>query len=548
VGKKRLTPENLANILLAFVGQTVQCDQPRAWTLAQVEMDILTLINGLPISCVSGDPQTTITDLTDDSRTVTTGSLFIARSGATEDGSRYIADALKNGAAAILTAHPDRVPPTDALILACDDPRALTAELASRFFDHPSRKISLIGITGTNGKTTTATMIRHLLNAADTPCGLIGTVEIDDGQTATPASLTTPGIIEINRLLARMIDHGCTACAMEVSSHALDQGRVATLDFDAAIFTNLTGDHLDYHGTMDAYAEAKSKLFAMLDHENHLAVLNHDDPASTHMARAISRTDVNQVWYGLDQEEADYHATIQHAHARGTDLLLTTPRFAQRPIRLPLVGRHNVANLLAALAVVEWATGAEQDWADAVSSLTPVPGRLEPVRLLDGSEPPFAVLVDYAHTDDALKNVLTALRPLTGGRLRVLFGCGGDRDKTKRPRMAAIACEYVDDIFITSDNPRTEDPEQIIADIRTGVPTSMNPQITVTVDRAEAIVKIIESAEPHDIVLLAGKGHEDYQIIGHDKRPFDDRIEAGRALAARFDHGECLSNQQGEQA
>lgn len=517
--------------------------------LTLVEMDIQALINGLPITAVCGQTQAPITDLTDDSRTVTDGALFIARSGTKEDGSRYVADALRRGAAAILTAHPEQVPPTDACILKCDDPRSLTEVLAKRFFNDPSRRLKLIGVTGTNGKTTTVTMIRHLLNAASQRCGLIGTVEIDDGQTTTPATLTTPGIIELNRLLARMVTHDCTACAMEVSSHALDQGRVASLNFDAAVFTNLTGDHLDYHKTMDAYAAAKAKLFAMLDADHQLAVVNTDDPASVQMLDALNRdAAVKRICYGINRTDVAYHAQIVRADALGTDLILNTRHFKNRPIRLPLIGEHNVANLLAALSVVEWVSGPDHDWLEAVASLTPVPGRLEPVRLPDESEPPFAVLVDYAHTDDALKNVLAALRPLTRGRLRVLFGCGGDRDRSKRPRMAAVAGQYADHIYITSDNPRTEDPQQIIDEISLGIPTMKKKNVSIIVDRGEAIATIIQEAQPHDVLLLAGKGHEDYQIIGHEKRSFDDRDRARSELMARLGYGHDSLNQEGEKA
>jgi UDP-N-acetylmuramoyl-L-alanyl-D-glutamate--2,6-diaminopimelate ligase len=325
-------------------------------------------------------------------------------------------------------------------------------------------------------------------------------------------------------LLAEMVANGCDAAVMEVSSHAMDQGRVAGLDFDAAVFTNLTGDHLDYHGTMDAYAAAKAKLFESL-RPCAKAIVNADDPAGRRMLRD---TTARKLTFGVS-ESADCRIALHRATARSIDCTYTGP-WGAIDVTVPLPGKHNAANLAGALLTMHALGFNVSELAEAVDQCPPVPGRLEPV---PGSAD-FDVLVDYAHTDDALANVLTALRPMTKNRLRVVFGCGGDRDKTKRPRMAKIACELADDVVFTSDNPRTESPEQIIDDIVAGVPESKRESVVVEPDRGAAIRLVINAAGPGDVVLIAGKGHEDYQILGAVKHHFDDREQAAAALADRF--------------
>ncbi|HEX7008865.1 MAG TPA: UDP-N-acetylmuramoyl-L-alanyl-D-glutamate--2,6-diaminopimelate ligase [Phycisphaeraceae bacterium] len=520
-------------------------------------MQLNPLIQGLGLVLERGSGQTPVQDLTDDSRQARPGCLFIARSGATADGRSFIRDAICRGAVAIVAPDPAPadLPPSTAWVRSKAADQHLAGRLAERFFDHPSAKLRLIGVTGTNGKTTTTFLIQHLLNQAGLPCGLIGTVRIDDGssQGPRPAQLTTPGAIELSRLLANMVQAGCRAAAVEVSSHALHQGRTQALAFAAAVFTNLTGDHLDYHHTLDAYADAKAILFAQLP-PTAWAILNAQDPYAARMASAFAGPASRRLWTKLTPSPApaDHPPTepacqahILSATAQGSRVQLTGP-WGSLEATLPLVGRHNVSNALQAVAAAYALLGDEimRNLPEALASCPPVPGRLEPVSAPPPSPPdarpsPPAVLVDYAHTHDALENVLRALRPVTHSRLIVLFGCGGDRDKTKRPKMAQVACQLADRVYITSDNPRTEDPRAIIDDILQGVPPHMldspaqpdaPPRVVIEPDRAAAIQRCILEAQPGDTVLLAGKGHEDYQIIGTTKRPFDDRLHAAKAL------------------
>jgi len=463
----------------------------------------------------AGSPNAVVSDVRDDSRQIVPGALFVARRGTADDGSKYIDDAMSRGAAAAVR---------------CD---ALTmGRLAERFWGEPSQKLKLIGITGTNGKTTVAYMVRHLLNATGRKCGIMTTVEVDDGDTsggAEPraAELTTPGSCEISRTLARMVANGCAAAVMECSSHALDQGRCDALDFDVAVFTNLSGDHLDYHETMEQYAAAKAKLFQLVGEG--FRVTNADDAWSTHIVGNRGKT----IRYGLAREDTDATLTATIVDCTASESVVEVGWDDEHArIALPLVGQHNIYNMLAAIGTTAGECISMTQLAQVVSQIEGAPGRLERVTDADA---PFTVLVDYAHTDDALRNVLESLRPLvpTGAALRVLFGCGGDRDKTKRPRMAAAACGLADHVVITSDNPRTEDPQAIIADIEAGVPGACRDRVTTIVDRRDAIEHIIRTAEPDDIVLIAGKGHEDYQIIGKTKHPFDDRQVARAILQSR---------------
>lgn len=487
-------------------------------------MTISKLIEGLPVRLARGGADPAITAVVEDSRGATPGCLFIARGGTKADGRRFIADAVRAGAAAVLTDDPASVP-AGAVILQADDVALAAAFLAERFAGEPSSKLRLIGVTGTNGKTTTTYLIRHLLNRAGIRCGLIGTVQIDDGASVIPASLTTPPAVEISSLLARMVANGCDACVMETSSHALHQRRVGGLRFIGGVFTNLTGDHLDYHGTMEEYAAAKAMLFENLPRDG-FAVVNIDDPTADRM---IARCAVRVISCSVNERDASCVARIGRQTIRDVEVSFLG-QWGGFEMRLPLVGRHNVMNALQAAAV-----GAAMDLdaatlAAGLSTCPAPPGRLEPVTKPDDD---LTVLVDYAHTDDALRNVLSALRPLvpTGASLRVVFGCGGDRDRTKRPRMAAVAASLADDIIITSDNPRTEDPQAIIEEILTGVPGNHAAHVCAVVDRTQAIAAAIERSRPGDVVLIAGKGHEDYQIIGTTRRPFDDRLVAKAALA-----------------
>lgn len=428
--------------------------------------------------------------------------------------------------------------------------QSLCSELAERFFDYPGSKLGLVGITGTNGKTTTAFITQHILGELGIRCGMLGTVWVDDGKHRQPAELTTPGPIDVSRYLAAMVDNGCQAAVLEVSSHALHQGRIAGLDFDVAVFTNLTGDHLDYHSTMKEYASAKALLFQSLASSS-VAVVNADDEYAGNILEGcgarVLRCRVRQVKRaGQSEHNPDVlplgcEARLEELGVNYNHVVFSGP-WGQLPLRLPLIGQHNVSNALHALTA-SYALGAilgidmsRSGLIDALACCPQVPGRLERIDLSgssDGTLP--TVLVDYAHTHDALENVLLALRPLVSGKLICLFGCGGDRDKTKRPKMAAVACKYADEVIVTSDNPRTEDPNGIIADITAGVPQRDEAYVTVVPERHDAIIKAIQRGEGDkgDLILIAGKGHEDYQIIGREKHPFDDRLEAAEALRGR---------------
>ena len=468
---------------------------------------------------LSGVPNVTVTDVAEDSRQVQVGGLFIARPGTRTDGSQFLNDAAERGAAAAVVS--SRIAGIPLPQVVTEDIARAASVLANLHAGSPSQSLRVIGITGTNGKTTTAYLLRHVLNQLSIRCGLIGTVEIDDGRSRREAAMTTPGSCEVARLLGTMRDKGCRACAMEVSSHALDQQRVAGVTFAGAAFTNLTGDHLDYHGTMDDYAAAKARLFALLS-DHAVAVINDDDPWASRIGRDC-RGRIIRFGFG---KSADFRARDISVTAQGTNFVLMAPD-GRVEVTSPLVGRHNVENMLAAAALAGEVFGLSvQQVARGLRDAQGAPGRLQAVRLGQ----PFAVLIDYAHTDDALENVLQALRPITRGRLRVLFGCGGDRDRTKRPRMARTAEKLADDVYITSDNPRTEDPQRIVEEVASGLSSTGRSRAIIEPDRRNAIERILCDAEPGDVVLIAGKGHENYQIIGSEKRHFDDTEEAMRVL------------------
>ncbi len=500
------------------------------------------LLPGLPLELVRGAPETFIHDLTEDSRTVTPGCLFVARPGLKSDGRAFIADALSKGAVAVLTDDPG-VPVASAALLVSPQLPLATALLAERFFASPSRALHLIGVTGTNGKTTTVHLVHQLLNRAGSKCGLIGTVQVDDGFALRPGTLTTPMPIDLSRVLARMVEAGCRNAVMEASSHALHQGRTAALSFRTGLFTNLTGDHLDYHKTMESYAAAKAILFERLPSaaDGGCAIANFEDPWAPSIVRDCR---ARLIGFGFGEPPAAFAARtsevltarILRMSVRGTRAHFTGLGI-DADLDLPLVGRHNVANAMgAAILALQCGLPADQVL-ESLSSCAPPAGRMEPVFVPGAPDPEFTVLVDYAHTDDALDNVLRAARGIVvpPGRLIVLFGCGGDRDRTKRPRMAAAACSRADLVWITSDNPRTESPDAIVAEILAGVPSGYGGRVKVEVDRRTAIRSLVaHEAQPRDVIVLAGKGHEDYQIIGTTKRPFDDRAIAREAMAQRL--------------
>ncbi|HMN95353.1 MAG TPA: UDP-N-acetylmuramoyl-L-alanyl-D-glutamate--2,6-diaminopimelate ligase [Phycisphaerales bacterium] len=477
---------------------------------------------------------TEVSSVHEDSRLVGPGSLFVARRGTSADGASFLEDALRRGAAAILVEvrlaleARSQIGGRAALLVAEDAARA-GARLAEAVAGFPSRALDLVGVTGTNGKTTIAFLVQQLLSFAGRRCGVIGTVLVDDGASTRSASLTTPAAPELSAILARMVGNGCSAAALECSSHALAQRRTAGLRFAAAIFTNLTGDHLDYHGSMEEYGAAKAGLFAGLDSDA-VAVVNADASAAERMLRDCR---ARRIRCSLRTPEAEWFAHLDAIDPSGISARLHAP-WGSSQIKVPLAGTHNLMNALEAAAAVHALGVPGEAIVEGLARVTAPPGRLERVEVPGGH---FTVLVDYAHTDDALDNVLRALcavRP-AGARVIALFGCGGDRDRTKRPRMAAVAARLADQVVITSDNPRTERPEAIIDEILTGVPAEKRAIVRCEVDRARAIEEAIESAAEGDIVLIAGKGHEDYQIIGSARRPFDDRAAARAAIARRFE-------------
>ncbi len=471
---------------------------------------------------LSGLPDVTVTGICEDSRQASPGVVFVAKAGTRTDGGAFIADARARGAVAVVVG--ERRADCALPQIVVPDPGAAASVLAHVFHSRPCRAMRVLGVTGTNGKTTTTYLIRHLLSRAGQRCGMVGTVEIDDGRSRREATMTTPGAVELAGLLASMRDKGCRGVAMEVSSHALHQGRAAGIDFSGAAFTNLTGDHLDYHGTMENYAAAKARLFELVDPAG-VAVVNAEDKWSDRMIQDCAAR-IMRFGFGA---KADYRATGISVTAGGSKFTLHTPD-GKADVDMGLIGRHNIENALAAAALVgEVFHQTVAQIAQGLGDAAGAPGRLQSVRCGQ----PFAVLVDYAHTDDALINVLTALRPLTAGKLRVVFGCGGDRDRTKRPRMAVAAEKHADCLYVTSDNPRTEDPQAILDEIVAGLSRKLGRSICVEIDRRKAIEQALSDAQAGDVVLIAGKGHENYQIIGATKHHFDDTEEATRVLKAR---------------
>jgi UDP-N-acetylmuramoyl-L-alanyl-D-glutamate--2,6-diaminopimelate ligase len=466
-------------------------------------------------------------DLADDSRAVVPGGVFIAVRGAERDGHDYLDDARARGAAAAIVEDPAR---TTLPCIVVREGRRAAAIAAAAAFDRRQRRLRLYAVTGTNGKTTTVGILRHLLDAPGAPAASIGTLGVLVGSEGAPTEggggLTTPGPVELQRVFRRLVERGVRTVAMEVSSHSLDQRRVEGVSFDAAVFTNLTRDHLDYHGTMEAYLAAKARLVENLSPDG-VAVVNADDPAWAALPAAP-----RQVTFSAEGREASLRALeVRHA-PRGSELLLEADG-ERRRARLPLIGSFNIANALGAAAAA-WATGTSLDAiVERLATLPQVPGRLEML-----SERP-TVLRDYAHTPDALERALEAVRPFVRGRLIVVFGCGGDRDRGKRPVMGRIAQEGADVAVVTSDNPRTEDPEHILNEIVAGM--SVDERVVRIEDRREAIAHALEIADRDaDVVLLAGKGHETYQIRGTVKHPFDEKAIVRELLdhaARRADAG-----------
>lgn len=483
-------------------------------------MKLSELVDVLHVKTIESQIDVDVSGIETDSRRVKPGDVFIALRGFTVDGHDYIETALKRGAAALVVEKP--VAASVPVVVVPDTRRAM-GFLANRLYDYPSHQLNLIGITGTNGKTTTTHFISQLLQSAKRPTGIIGTIGVKFGEQILPARNTTPDVIELQQHLRWMVDQGATHTAMEVSSHALHLGRTRGTRFHTAVFTNLTQDHLDYHGTMEEYRAAKGLLFSQLGndyaHDTQVAVLNSDDEASSYFATI---TPAQVITYGIEQP-ADVRATNIVYEPGGMSFTLHT-YCGDAEVSVPLFGKFNVYNVLAAVAVALTEGISLTEITRMLPTLKGVDGRFEAVQAGQN----YTVLVDYAHTPDSLENVLTTAKSFTKGKLICVVGCGGDRDRGKRPKMAKIATDLSDIAVITSDNPRTEKPEAIIADMVAGIPDGATS--TTIVDRKEAIEHAIRLAKDGDVVLIAGKGHETYQEIDGIRYDFDDRKIASLAI------------------
>ncbi len=488
---------------------------------------------------MEGETGVEVQEIVSDSKKVSPGALFIALKGSKLDGRQYISEAIERGAGAVVLE--GAIPRVDfkkgrpvAAIGVADSRRALS-HLASYFFGNPTAGMRLIGVTGTNGKTTTAFLIHALLKHAGLKAGLLGTIQYDLGGRIMEATHTTPGAIDLQRYFSEMRSAGATHAVMEVSSHALDQGRVDGCRFDAAVFTNLTQDHLDYHGTLEAYFASKRKLF---DQTGGQRLINIDDP----WGRKLQEEAPDRTWrYGIERKGDVFPERIASGF-NGIRMTAQTP-IGELEVTSSLVGRYNVYNLLAAVGVGVSLGLSKSAISTGIASMKGVPGRFEKIDL--GQD--FTVMIDYAHTEDALERLLQAVCDLSPRRVITVFGCGGDRDRGKRPKMGAVSARLSHKTILTSDNPRSEPPLSIILEVEAGlrepersegpaaVPSrgASSPDYEVIPNRQEAIVRAIGLAEAGDVVVIAGKGHENYQIIGKERLPFDDRQIARTALAAR---------------
>lgn len=476
---------------------------------------------GVKIKRLLGSENVKILGITHDSNRVGEGFLFAAIKGETSDGHTFIGQAVDRGARALLVETMDGIDLGDVSIILVDDSRSSLAQISSNFYNHPANELKIVGITGTNGKTTTTYLLESILQHDNKNVGVIGTVEYRYKGNKIQSNMTTPESVDLMALLREMRTSGVEYVVMEVSSHALDKKRVLGCDFDAAVFTNLSQDHLDYHTTLDNYFAAKKRLFTEVlktSGKKHISsVINVDD---LYGRKLVDESVGKVISYSIDDRHATVFADEIKLTNEGIMSRVRSP-WGKIDIRSNLLGRHNLSNILAATASA-LSLGVPPDSIEkGVSSLSSIPGRLERVDNTLG----ISILVDYAHTPDALKNVLQVVKPLTIGKLILVFGCGGDRDPIKRPIMGRIGRELSDILVVTSDNPRTESPEKIIEDIEVGVfEVGFSPKTYFRIiDRRSAIERAIEIASEGDSVLIAGKGHENYQIVGKVKNPFDDR-------------------------
>lgn len=486
-------------------------------------MTIEELLACLPVVAATGPREGELSGVADDSREVVENGVFVAVKGALSDGHQYIDQVVGKGVSVVVA---ELAPPVDfeKTWIQVSNTRAAVPVIADLWWGSPSQDLDMIGVTGTNGKTTIAYLLHAILKKLRLRAGMIGTVVVDDGLTATPAKNTTPGAMQLQGLLALMRENGCGGVAMEVSSHGLEQGRADGVDFNVGIFTNLTQDHLDYHGSMENYFEAKKALFEQLakSGSKRVAVINKDDRWGGELVKSFENR-LKILTYGFSSG-CDFGAGKVKQTSRGMEFQLSA-KGKDFLVRAPLIGRFNVLNIVAALAAVSSLGIGLREAIEALQDVS-IPGRLELVGSVAGA----AVFVDYAHTPDALQSVCQTLRELNPGRLITVFGCGGDRDRGKRAPMARAVEQFSDFSFVTSDNPRSEDPESILNDVEKGFSGSAYQKVS---DRAQAIREAVAIAESGDIVLIAGKGHEDYQIIGDRTVNFDDRVEARKAISDR---------------
>lgn len=491
------------------------------------------LIQGIDIEEMIGNSDIEVRDLSYDSRKVLPGTLFFAIKGYKTDGHRYIRDAIKNGAVAVVAEGREDLPDKGGIsYIVVKDSRKVMALLSARFYEYPSKGLGLLGVTGTNGKTTTTYITKGILEASGKNVGLLGTLYYLIGNEKIPAPNTTPESLDLQRYLKRMIDGGVDYAVMEVSSHALALDRIAGCDFDVSIFTNLTQDHLDFHPTLEDYFQAKLRLFMDMKKgvkgqkwHNKRAIINIDDPKGSEIAK---KSPVDVWTYGINNG-ADIRAEEIKVRDNGISLTAVTPK-GRFPVFSNLIGRYNVYNILAAIGAGLSQNVPIEAIKEGIKNTKRVPGRFEKVDEGQG----FTVVVDYAHTEDALIRLLETTSEFTAGRVITVFGCGGDRDRGKRPLMGKAAAQFSDIVIITSDNPRSEEPMGIIREIERGIKelisNSRLQNYFIIPDRREAIFKAIEIAKSKDTVIIAGKGHEDYQIIGDKKIHFDDREVAKEAI------------------
>ncbi|ULL17595.1 UDP-N-acetylmuramoyl-L-alanyl-D-glutamate--2,6-diaminopimelate ligase [Paenibacillus sp. H1-7] len=494
-------------------------------------MQLKELASQLAVSRILGDAETEFTGIQTDSRKVRPGDLFLCIPGLVTDGHQYAAKAVELGAAALVVEHDVDVNVPKLLV---KDSRYAMAVIANYFYGYPSREMKLIGVTGTNGKTTSTYLIDAILSDQGLRTGLMGTIQMKIGSEITLMERTTLEAIDLQRNLRLMADAGTDYCVMEVSSHALDLGRVKGCGFRTGIFTNLTQDHLDYHETMEQYQAAKGLLFSRMGNEFHgdpsrhsYAVLNADDPSSDYYAK---QTAAQVITYGIDRQ-ADVRAEDIQITSKGTRFRCVTFR-GTADFHTRLVGKFNVYNALGAISAALLEGIPIEAVKQSLEAVQSVDGRME---VVDGGQP-FLVLVDYAHTPDGLENALSTIKQFAAGRIITVFGCGGDRDRKKRPLMGKVAASYSDYLYVTSDNPRSEDPRSILEDIIPGIEQAgmSSDRFELIADRREAIQKAVAQATSDDVVLIAGKGHETYQEIMGVKHDFDDRKVAKEAIRGRY--------------